>query len=157
MRPRLVVPDRAFYHCVSRVVDKRVVFHAAEKEAFRSILRKLEAFCALRVSTYCLMGNHFHLLLEGPRRGSIPPLTPQSLLALLPLLYDKATVETLSARLESARASGDAAGEREILEPVNGRKEGMLRVFICPFALPCLSLSIHDSAFTGWPIPIPIH
>ncbi len=127
--PRIIFPDRAFYHCVSRVVDKRIVFHAGEKEVFRCILRKLEAFCAVRVSTYCLMGNHFHLLVEVPRRDAIAPLTPQSLVPLLQLLYDKATVQSVTAQLESARKSGNTAWEREILERFE-RRRGDLSVFL---------------------------
>ena len=66
--PRIVGHGRAFYHCVSRIVDKRLLFHPHEKEVFRSILRKLEAFSGVRVATYCLMGNHFHLLIRVPQR-----------------------------------------------------------------------------------------
>lgn len=127
--PRIIFPDRAFYHCVSRVVDKRIVFHAGEKGVFRSILRKLETFCAVRVSTYCLMGNHFHLLVEVPPRDSIPPLTAESLVSLLQLLYDKATVQSVTAQLESARKSGNTAWEREILERFE-RRRGDLSVFL---------------------------
>jgi REP element-mobilizing transposase RayT len=127
--PRIVLPDRAFYHCVSRVVDKRIVFHAGEKEVFRSILRKLETFCGVRVSTYCLMGNHFHLLVEVPRRDSIPPLTAESLIPLLRLLYDKATVQSIATQLESARKSGNPAREREILERFE-RRRGDLSIFL---------------------------
>ena len=83
---RIKLSSRAFYHCVSRVVDRRIVFHADEKEVFRSILRKLETFTGVRVVTYCLMGNHFHLLLEVPERESLPRLDAGRLLELLPLL-----------------------------------------------------------------------
>jgi putative transposase len=127
--PRRILDGRAFYHCVSRVVDKRIVFHAGEKEAFRSILRKLERFCAVRVSTYCLMGNHFHLLVEVPERGSIPPLTAESLLELLPVLYDPATVKEVKTRIELARRSGNEAWERDLLAGYE-RRRGDLSVFL---------------------------
>ncbi|MCB1236753.1 MAG: transposase, partial [Verrucomicrobiae bacterium] len=51
----------AFYHCMSRVVDKRFIFNAKEKNYFRKWMRKLEAFCGVEVVTFCLMSNHFHL------------------------------------------------------------------------------------------------
>ena len=69
---RIKLSGRAFYHCVSRVVDRRIVFHADEKEVFRSILRKLETFTGVRVVTYCIMGNHFHLPMDLP--DSLPHL-----------------------------------------------------------------------------------
>ena len=56
------------YHAISRVVDRRLVFQREEKEHFRKLMRKLEVFSGCRVLAYCVMGNHFHLLLEVPPR-----------------------------------------------------------------------------------------
>ena len=55
-----------FYHCISRVVDRRLVLGAGEKERFRTLMRMQENFTGCRVVSYCLMDNHFHLLLEVP-------------------------------------------------------------------------------------------
>jgi putative transposase len=126
---RIVLSESAYYHCVSRVVDRRIVFHAAEREVFRSILRKLEAFCGVRVATYCLMGNHFHLLVEVPDKESMPKLDTEALMELLPLLYDEATVATVAKELESARKSGNASWERAILDRYENRR-GDLSVFL---------------------------
>jgi putative transposase len=129
---RIIVPPgygSAYYHCVSRVVDRRIVFHAAEKEVFRSILRKLERFLGVRVATYCLMGNHFHLLLEVPDKESMPRLEAEGLLELLPLLYDAATVEQVAKELEAARRGGNSAWERDILARYE-RRRGDLSVFL---------------------------
>lgn len=126
---RIKLSGRAFYHCVSRVVDRRIVFHADEKEVFRSILRKLETFTGVRVVTYCLMGNHFHLLLEVPEREALPRLDAGRLLELLPLLYDKATVETVAAELEMARKTGNLAHAKNLLDRYEHRR-GDLSIFI---------------------------
>jgi len=126
---RIKLDGRAFYHCVSRVVDRRIVFHSNEKEVFRSILRKLETFTGVRVVTYCLMGNHFHLLLEVPERGSLPALDSTRLFEILPLLYDKATVETLAAEFDMARKAGDLAHEKNLLERFEHRR-GDLSTFL---------------------------
>lgn len=56
------------YHTISRVVDRRLVFERDEKEHFRKLMRMQEQFTGCRVLAYCLMGNHFHLLLEVPPR-----------------------------------------------------------------------------------------
>ena len=56
------------YHVISRVVDRRLVFHRDEKEHFRKLMRMHEAFSGCRVLAYCIMGNHFHMLLEVPPR-----------------------------------------------------------------------------------------
>ncbi|MFT6794550.1 MAG: putative transposase, partial [Rubritalea sp.] len=58
----------AIYHCVSRVVDRRFIFGDAEREQFVTYLRMYEAFCGLRVLSYCVMSNHFHILVEVPPR-----------------------------------------------------------------------------------------
>lgn len=126
---RVVGVGKSYYHCISRVVDRRIVFHAAEKEVFRSILRKLEDFCDVRVVTYCLMGNHFHLLLEVPESECLEPLTSDEWLARLPLLYDRATVETVADELERAGRTGDKRGEKAILDRYE-RRRGNLSVFL---------------------------
>ncbi len=123
--PRILIPPgngRAYYHCVSRVVDRRIVFHASEKEVFRSILRKLERFLGVRVVTYCLMGNHFHLLLEVPDKEAMPKLDAETLLELLPLLYDDVVVEQVARELELARRSGNMGWERRVLERYERRR-----------------------------------
>ena len=56
------------YHAISRVVNRGLVFEKAEKEHFRKLMRMMEAFSGCRVLAYCVMGNHFHLLLEVPPR-----------------------------------------------------------------------------------------
>ena len=69
--PRLKAPrswDRAFYHCVSRVVDRRFIFGDEEHTEFLKLMRLYEKFCQVKVLAYCLMSNHFHLLIEVPSR-----------------------------------------------------------------------------------------
>jgi len=56
----------ALYHCVSRVVDRQFVFGVAEREHFRTFMRMQENFSGCRVLSYCVMSNHFHILLEVP-------------------------------------------------------------------------------------------
>lgn len=129
MSIRITGTGTSYYHCISRVVDRRFVFQADEKEVFRSILRKLEAFTGVNVVTYCVMGNHFHLLLMVPDRQILVPLNAERLLELLPLLYDKATVEMVSHELELARRSGDVAYEKALLERYEKRR-GDLSVFV---------------------------
>ena len=56
----------AIYHCVSRVVDRRMVLGAAERERFVRYMREYEQFGMIRILTYCVMSNHFHILVEIP-------------------------------------------------------------------------------------------
>ena len=120
---------RCFYHVMSRVVDRRMVFKAREKEVFRKILRNQEAFSGVRVVTYCLMSNHFHLLLEVPDPETFVPLDDEGLLAILPRLHNEVTVEGVRQELESARKSGDEIWHKEILDRYE-RRRGNLSLFL---------------------------
>ena len=69
--PRVKADGQGFYHCVSRVVEGRFIFQVSdhgsvEAERFIKLMRCLEAFSGVRVLTYVLMSNHFHLLCEVP-------------------------------------------------------------------------------------------
>src|SRR6202011_3795139 len=69
--PRVKAEGQSFYHCISRVVEGRFIFATSgdgslEAERFIALMRRLEAFSGVRVLTYVLMSNHFHLLCEVP-------------------------------------------------------------------------------------------
>ena len=73
---RLKAPSHlptAYYHCISRVVDRRFIFESHEREYFVKLMRLYEAFCGVRVLTYVVMSNHFHILVEVPRRPEVMP------------------------------------------------------------------------------------
>ena len=63
--PRWKAPPEhpaGYYHCVSRVVDRRFAFEALERQKFRQFLGEYAAFCGVRILTWCVLSNHFHLL-----------------------------------------------------------------------------------------------
>lgn len=94
-----------FYHCVSRVVERRFAFGPEEKEKFRTLMRVYERFSGCRVAAYCVMSNHFHLLLEVPpvRPGGISDV---ELLKRLGALYKPAAVAAVAAEIAEARKAG---------------------------------------------------
>ena len=49
---RIKEDQAAYYHIMSRVVDRRRVFDDREKERFRLLMRDVEAFCGVQVTTY---------------------------------------------------------------------------------------------------------
>ena len=103
----------AIYHCISRVVDRRFVFGDGEREHFRMFMRMQENFTGCRVLTYCVMSNHFHVLLEVPPmpEGGI---SDEILLKRLAALYSEAFVDGVAKELEGARKEGDGAMVAEI-------------------------------------------
>ncbi len=107
-RARFIVPwansdeKPAIYHCIARVVDRRFAFGPDDKEQFRIYMRMMENFSGCRVLAYCVMCNHFHLLLEvQPRPKQV--LTDEQLLKRLGALYSKAYVATVAKELADAR------------------------------------------------------
>ena len=119
--PRLIIPhdsdgtlpDLACYHVTSRVVHRQFLFKDEEKEQFRLLMRMVERFSGCRVLSYCVMTNHFHLLLEVPP----PPaegefgLTEEELIHRLGGLYSRAYVNGVKKELATARLIAD--GKRE--------------------------------------------
>jgi len=61
----------AYYHCISRVVGREFLLGDTEKDYLVKLLGKYERFCCLKVVAYCVMDNHFHLLVEEPQGGAI--------------------------------------------------------------------------------------
>ena len=92
----------AIYHCIARVVDRRFAFGPDDKEQFRIYMRMMENFSGCRVLAYCVMSNHFHLLLEVTPKPRVP-LTDSELLKRLGALYSKAFVATVAKELAEAR------------------------------------------------------
>ena len=103
----------AIYHCVSRVVDRRFVFGDVEREHFRMFMRMQENFSGCRVLSYCVMSNHFHILLEVPPmpEGGIGD---EELLKRLLATNTEAFVAVVAKELADARKEGQAERVAEI-------------------------------------------
>ena len=56
------------YHVVSRIVDRQFRLGEAEKEVFTRMMHAFAVFHQVEILTYCVMGNHFHLLIRVPER-----------------------------------------------------------------------------------------
>jgi len=126
-RKRWLVPWKdslvkpVFYHCVSRVVDRKLVFGPDEKEKFRAMMRMQENFSGCRVVCYCLMGNHIHLLVEVPPmpRGGF---TDEGLLERLRAIYNEAVVADVEKELREARKKVRAGlGHERLVEAIHQR------------------------------------
>ena len=102
-----------FYHCLSRVVDRRFIFGDLEKEKFIALLRECEEFCEVNVLTHCLMSNHFHILLEVPHRPAVLP-SAEAILDKLARLSGHQNVGAVRQELESCRRNNDVEGEARL-------------------------------------------
>ena len=62
-RPRIELPG--FYHVINRGVEQRVVFkEPADYEYFEKLMCFYVKSCGIILHNYCLMSNHYHLLIE---------------------------------------------------------------------------------------------
>ena len=85
---RIKVEGRdAVYHGMSRVVGRQYLLGALEKDVFVRMLWKQAAFCGVEVLTYCVMSNHFHLLLRIPH---VQEVCDEEMLQRVEALYGRA-------------------------------------------------------------------
>lgn len=93
-----------YYHCMSRVVDRRMIFGDTEREVFVRLMRKQALFAGVQVLAYCIMGNHFHVLIEVPRRPA-EGLGDSELLERSASIYSEAIVARFRRKLAGPQTS----------------------------------------------------
>ena len=130
--PRVKAEGQSFYHCISRVVEGRFIFGTSgdgglEAERFVSLMRRLEAFSGVRVLTYVLMANHFHLLCEVPEARV---LSQSEVLERIQAGYGPSRVQALKEQLARFAEQPDALEQsHRLLEPYRKRMND-LSIFI---------------------------
>ncbi len=87
------------YHCISRIVGGQRLLGQRGKEILRRQLWRVSDFCGVEVLTYCIMSNHFHLLLRVPKKQEV---SDQELLRRFWVLYgeEKISIESLTDMLQ---------------------------------------------------------
>ena len=120
---RIKAPPQALttvYHCVSRVTDGRRIFGPAEKEQFLVLLREYEQFSGVQILTYCLMSDHFHLLIRVLPQNE--HLSNDEVLQRVDVLTSAAITGGLArVELKELVAAKDIAGMRAYLERLHDR------------------------------------
>jgi len=97
---------RACYHVMSRVVDRQMVLGSDEKEKFRKLMRAVEGFSGVKVLTYAILDDHFHLLIEVP---DPEPVSDEELIRRLGFLYTPDQIGRIALWLQQYRESGSEA------------------------------------------------
>jgi REP element-mobilizing transposase RayT len=103
------------------VVDRRFVLGDKEREKFRTFMRMQENFSGCRVLAYCVMSNHFHLLLEVPpmAQGGI---SDEELLKRLRAIYNEAQVAEVAKELgEARRRMAEGLAGPQAVEQIHAR------------------------------------
>ncbi len=103
---RILGEGEAYYHILSRIVDRRLILDDTEKERFRRMMRAVEAFSGCQVLTWACLSNHWHICLRVPEPE---PVTDGELIRRLQYLYKTAAVEQIAAELADLRSNGREA------------------------------------------------
>jgi REP element-mobilizing transposase RayT len=82
------VTGDGIYHCMTRTVNGEFLFKSREKEVLRKMIRQVADFSGVEVLTYCIMSNHFHVLLSVP---GARPVSDFELMRRYRVLYPKPT------------------------------------------------------------------
>ena len=109
----------ALYHCVFRTVWREFLFQKEEKEYLSGLIRQYEIYCGVRVLTYCVMSNHFHILVEVPPKSeaeSVADWHDEAFLNKLSEIYSDVHVADVRRLIEAARVTN--CKDRESLEKI---------------------------------------
>ncbi len=66
----------AVYHCITRVVNGERVLDEPAREVLRKQLWQVAEFCGVRIHTYAILSNHFHVLVMVPQRAPLSDAGP---------------------------------------------------------------------------------
>jgi len=84
-----VIDQMAYYHLMSRTVNGEALFGDREREVMRKMIWQVAEFSGVRVVTYAVMKNHFHLLVEVPQQAA--EVSDAELVRRYRILYPKPT------------------------------------------------------------------
>jgi len=104
------------YHLVDRVVNRDHVLGRDEKNMFVYFMRKYAAFHDVQVLSYCIMDNHFHLLVEVPpkKKGAAVPMSDEAFLECLKAFSSQMYYTDIKQMLERLRNSGSDKAAEEV-------------------------------------------
>jgi len=71
MRRLKILGRAAVYHCVSRAVNREKLFDTRAKEMLRRMIWQVAEFSGVEVLSYCVMSNHFHVLVRVPDADAV--------------------------------------------------------------------------------------
>ncbi len=101
-RARVKVDGEAYYHVMSRCALQEHLL-VEVKGMFLRILRRAERFSGVRVLDYCIMDNHFHLLVKVPKRRAV---TDDELDERIQILYGERKAKRIRERWKLLREGG---------------------------------------------------
>lgn len=69
-RPLRIEFEGAWYHVMNRGAGRKAIFrNDADRRYFLKLLQEISDRFAVEMHAYCLMDNHYHLMVHTPERG----------------------------------------------------------------------------------------
>ncbi len=103
------------YHCMTRTVNGELLFKNREKEVLRKMIWQIANFSGVEVLTYCVMSNHFHVLLRVPSGREVSDAELKRRYKVLypkPTKYQEATAEEMFKTLQSGGEEADVIRQK---------------------------------------------
>jgi len=96
------------YHAVDRINGRLFLLDREAKQKFIQLMRMHEAYTGVRVLSYVVMDNHFHLLLEVPpkKKGEPVPMSDEEFLKRLKAFNSTAYYRDIQQMMERLRKAG---------------------------------------------------
>lgn len=102
-RIKVVENEPGTYHVISRVVAGERLLETKDREVFRTQMWRMAEFCGVEVLTYCILSNHFHLLVRVPAQCDV---SDQELVRRYAVLYGEGDAKVLEKNLQSPGLRG---------------------------------------------------
>ena len=112
------------HHLVSRIAHRVYFLKDEERRDFLEIVRRAAEFAGLQLIGWCVMGNHFHLLVFLPERRE---MGETELLRRYGVLKGAKAAEDMAAMLGKWRSEGEL-GDRRVSEWLDGQRRRMYDV-----------------------------
>ena len=105
-RKRVKNEGEGYYHLINRCAFKQFLFEDSDKEVFVGMMRRMAVFSGIDILTYCVMSNHFHILVHVP-----PPrlIAESELLGRIAILYGTEYAAEMRHRWNLYRKTGQQA------------------------------------------------
>jgi REP element-mobilizing transposase RayT len=116
--PRIKVSaeeGEASYHCMSRTVNREWLFDETAKEVMRKHLWQAADFCGVKIITYHLLSNHFHVLVRIPKKAPVEDaelLRRYRVIHPNPTKYQMLRLEVIEGWLRANSGEGEAWRQR---------------------------------------------
>lgn len=121
--------NTAVYHAVSKTAFHEFRFSSEHKKMFRSMLERQAEFCGVEILAFCILDNHFHLLVRVPYHETPP--SDETLIKRYEALYAGRPIPPSALPIEEVKAIfNEGGGPAKVLRAQLISRMGDLSIFV---------------------------